>query len=138
MNQTTSPIEIYQFRIILRETSPHLWRRLLANLRLYPKERFGYDEEDADGMSRPWRFQIRLERKLPVEENGLDPRCIGSSGAPAPEDCGGPIASRVFMICFTADYIVHRLAEHVAELHQLRPWMDPTWMRRAINRRLQR
>ena len=30
MTQTTSPIEIYQFRIVLRETSPHIWRRLLV------------------------------------------------------------------------------------------------------------
>ncbi|MGH9437393.1 MAG: IS1096 element passenger TnpR family protein [Terriglobia bacterium] len=30
MNETTFPIEIYQFRIVLRETSPHIWRRLLV------------------------------------------------------------------------------------------------------------
>ena len=195
MSQTTSPIEIYQFRVVLRETSPHIWRRLvvrsdstlitfhrviqsafgwsgrrpfsfhiqghrqqaasvsdprqvsLADLRLYPKERFRYDEEDADGMRRPWRFQIRLERKLPIEEKGHYPRCMGGSGAPVPEDCGGPITFESFQDLFTADYIVHRLAEildagwkpeHVAELHQLRPWMDRTLARRDINRRLQR
>lgn len=195
MNQTTSPIEIYQFRIVLRETSPHIWRRLLvrsdctlitfhrviqtafgwsgrrpfsfhiqghrqqaasisdprqvslADLRLYPKERLRYDEEDADCMSRPWRLQIQLEGKLPVDEKVHYPRCIGASGAPVPEDCGGPIAFESFHDLFTPDYIVHRLAEmldegwkpeHVAELHQLRPWMDRTLARRDINRRLQR
>jgi hypothetical protein len=195
MNQTTSPIEIYQFRIVLRETSPHIWRRILvpsdvtliafhqiiqtafgwsgrrpfsfhiqghrqqaasvsdpcqvslADLRLYPKERFRYDEEDADGTSRPWRFQIRLERKLAVEEKERYPRCIGGSGAPVPEDCGGPIAFESFRDLFTPDYIVHRLTkmldadwkpEHVAELHQLRPWMDRALARRDIDRRLRR
>src|ERR1017187_2458734 len=32
MNQNTSPIEIYQLRIVLRETSPHIWRRVLVPL----------------------------------------------------------------------------------------------------------
>ncbi|MGH9628976.1 MAG: plasmid pRiA4b ORF-3 family protein [Bryobacteraceae bacterium] len=193
MNQTTSLIEIYQFRVVLRETSPHIWRRLLVpsdstlitfhrviqaafgwsgrrsfscnvqgdrqqaasvgdprlislcDLRLYVKERFTYDEENTAGMSRPWRFQIRLEKKLPKEERGHYPRCIGGSGAPPPEDCGGTIAFENLRDLFTPDYIVHRLAEmldegwkpeHVAELGQLRPWMDRALARRDINRRL--
>src|ERR1035438_562901 len=159
MNQNTSPIEIYQLRIVLRETSPHIWRRILvpsdatlialhqviqtafgwsgrlsfsfhiqghrqqaasvsdprrislSDVRFYPKERFTYDEEKADCMRRPWRFQIRLEKKLPVEERGRYPRCIGGSGAPVPEDCGGAIAFESFRDLFTPDYIVHRLAE---------------------------
>lgn len=36
----------------------------LSDVRLHSKERFSLDEEDAAGMSRPWRFQIRLEKKL--------------------------------------------------------------------------
>ena len=52
-----------------------------------------------------------------------------------------------FQDLFTPDYIVHRLAEkldeswkpeHVAELRQLRPWMDRALERRGINGRLQR
>jgi len=118
MNPATSSSEIYQFRIVLRETSPHIWRRLLvpsdftliafhcviqtvsgwsgrrsfsfhvqghrqkaagvsgpsqvmlSDLGLYLKERFSNEEEKANGMSRPWRFQIRLERKLPRQERG--------------------------------------------------------------------
>ena len=195
MNETTSPIEIYQFRIVLRETSPHIWRRLLvpsdttlitfhqviqtafgwsglrsfsfnvqghrhkaaavsdprqvslSDLRLYLKEGFSYNEENADCMSRPWRFQIRLEKKFSMEEKRRYPRCVGGSGAPVPEDCGGPIAFESFRDLFTPDNIVQRLAEmrdegwkpeHVAELGQLRPWMDRVLARRDINRRLQR
>lgn len=195
MNETTFPIEIYQFRIVLRETSPHIWRRLLvpsdstliafhrvvqtafgwsgrhsfsfhvqgcrhkaaavsdpsqvslADLGLYLKERFSYEEENTNGMKRPWRFQIRFEKKLPMEERGRYPRCVGGSGAPVPEDCGGPLAFESFRDLLTPDYIVHRLAEmldegwkpeHVVELRQLRPWMDRALARRDINRRLQR
>ena len=195
MNQTTSSIEIYQFRIVLRETSPHLWRRLLvasdstlivfhrviqtafgwsgrrsfsfnvqghrrkaaavsdprqvslSDLGLYLKERFSYEEESTQGMSRPWRFQIRLEKKFPMEEKGRYPRCVGGSGAPLPEDCGGPRAFESFRDVFTPDYLTHRLGEilnggwtpkHVAELRQLRPWMHRALSRREINRQLQR
>ena len=191
MNQTTSPIEIYQFRVVLRETSPHIWRRLLvrndsplitfhrviqiafgwsgrrsfsfniqghrqkaasvgdpcqvtlSDVRLYPKERFSYDEENAAGISRPWRIQIRLEKKLPLDARGRYPRCIDGSGAPVPENCGGPIAFESFRDLFTPDYIIHRLTEmldgdwkpeHLAELRQLRLWMDRTLARRKINR----
>jgi hypothetical protein len=100
MNQITSPIEIYQFRVVLCETSPHIWRRLLvrndstrlrlewtpfllvqhsvgdpcqvtlSDVRLYPKERFSYDEENAAGISRAWRIQIRLEKEPPLERTG--------------------------------------------------------------------
>jgi hypothetical protein len=159
MSQPTSSIEIYQFRIVLCETSPHIWRRILvtsdttliafhqviqsafgwsgrrcfsfdiqghrpqaasisdprevalSDVRLYSKERFRYSEEHTDGMSRPWSFRIRLEKKLPVEERARYPRCIGGSGAPVPEDCGGPIAFESFQDLFTPDYIVQRLAE---------------------------
>jgi hypothetical protein len=195
MSQPISSIEIYQFRIVLCETSPHIWRRILlasdttliafhqviqiafgwsgrrcfsfhiqghrpqaasisdprevalSDVRLYLKERFRYSEENTDGMSRPWSFQIRLEKKLPVQEGGRYPRCIGGSGAPVPEDCGGPVAFESFQDLFTPDYIVYRLAEmldenwkpeHVAELRQLRPWMDRALGRRSINARLQR
>ena len=55
-------------------------------------------------MSRPWSFQIRLEKKLPVQEGGRYPRCIGGSGAPTPEDCGGPVAFESFQDLFTPDY----------------------------------
>ena len=98
-------------------------------------------------MSRPWRFQIRLEKKLPREERGRYPRCVGGRGAPVPEDCGGPLAFKCFSVRFTPHYIVQRLAqmrdegwkpEHVDERRQLRPWMDRAFARRDINRRLQR
>jgi hypothetical protein len=120
---------------------------LLSDLGLYLKERFSYEEEHSDGMSRRWRFQIGLEKKFPVEEKGCYPRCVGGSGAPVPEDCGGPLAFESFRDLFTPDYIVYRLAEmldegwkpeHVAELRQLRPWMERALARRDINRRLQR
>jgi hypothetical protein len=86
-----------------------------------------------------------LERKLPAAEKNHYPRCIGGSGGPVPEDCGGTIAYDSFRDLFTADYIVHRLAEmldegwkpaHVAELQQLRPWIGRGLVRQPINRRL--
>jgi hypothetical protein len=156
MDQTNSSIEIYQFRIALRETSPHIWRRLLvpsnvtlitfhrviqtafgwsgrrsfsfhvqghpqkavtasdpgqvslSDLGLYLKERFSYEEENRDSMSRPWRFQIRLEKKLPMEERGRYPRCVSGSGAPIPEDCGARWRLRAFVIC------LHRTTSSIA------------------------
>jgi Plasmid pRiA4b ORF-3-like protein len=117
MNESTSANEIYQFRVMLRETSPHVWRRLLvrsdsklidfhrviqtafgwsgrlpfafsiqghrsqaaavedpcritlADFRLYPKERFSYDEQNAGVTPRPWRFRSDWRRScLPTSE----------------------------------------------------------------------
>jgi len=187
--------EILQFRAVLRETSPHVWRRLLvrsdctlitfhkivqcafgwsarrafvagikghrsraaavsnpamitlADLCLYDKERFGYQETDQDSFSRPWRLEIRLEKKLPIEQNERYPRCIGGSGAAVPEDSGGTTAFECFRDLFTPDYILWRLAEmfdegwkpdHVKELAGLRPWMNRVYRRREINRHLER
>lgn len=126
MSQTTFPIDMYQFRVVLRETSSYIWRRLLvrsgsilitfhrviqiafgwsgrrsfsfniqehfqqaasvgapcqrtlSDICLYPKERFSYDEEDAAGMSRPWRFQIRLGKKLSLDARGAAAICSSS------------------------------------------------------------
>jgi hypothetical protein len=117
----------------------------LADLRLYDKERFAYQETGQDGFSQPWRVDLRLEKKLTVEKKGGYPRCIGGSGAPVPEDCGGPKAYESFHDLFTPEYILWRLAEmldqgwkpdHVQELIHLRPWMNRTYSRREINRRL--
>ncbi|MDE3178708.1 MAG: dienelactone hydrolase family protein [Acidobacteriota bacterium] len=56
MTQTTCPVEIYQFRIVLRETSPH---RLLPRVkaRLY----FGHGMEDR---SMPPEAIEKLDRAL--------------------------------------------------------------------------
>jgi hypothetical protein len=154
MTQSTSSIEIYQFRVVLCETSPHIWRRILVasdtTLIVFHQViqiAFGWTTRRirmagaAPGASRfVWR------KKLPAEERGRYPRCIGGSGAPVPENCGGPIAFETFYDLFTPDYIMQRLTEmldenwkpeYVAELHQLRPWMDRALARRGINARLQ-
>src|SRR3954471_24691943 len=142
------PFEIYQFRIVLRETSPPVWRRLLlpsdgtliafhqilqtafgwsgrrpfsfhlqghrsqaalrndprqvtlADLRLYEKERFAYREETRDATRQLWQFDVRLEKKLAPKESESYPRCTGGSGAPVPEDCGGPLAWESFRDLF--------------------------------------
>src|SRR5215510_14988077 len=133
MQPVKNPLEIYQLRVVRRETSPHIWRRflvrsdsslvdlhqtiqiafgwsgrrvfafevqgyrqgvrldslardrLLAEFRLYVKERFTYTYNTADQESRPWRFAIRLEQKLTMDARQHYPRCIGGVGAPPPE-----------------------------------------------------
>jgi hypothetical protein len=192
MVQASNCFEIYQFRIVLRKTSPHIWRRILvrsestladlhraiqtafnwtdryphrfviravianreahqprlADLRLYAKERFSYDYHFNHPLHDLWHHDIRLEKRLPAEEKGTYPRCIGGIGAAPPEDCGGPKAFEEFRDLFTTRYVVHRLAEmldeglnenHVDELRHLRPWMRLDGCdRRSINRRLKR
>ena len=149
MEPAQNSIEIYQLRVVFRETSPHIWRRflvrsdssivdlhqtiqtafgwsgrraftfevqghrqgirlegdvremLLADFRLYVKERFTYTYNTAEQESRPWRFAIHLEQKLNIDARQHYPRCIGSVGAPPPELSGGPIAFESLRDLFT-------------------------------------
>lgn len=152
-----------QFRAVLRDTSPHVWRRLLipsdlainghrskaavvpdparitlADLSLYDKESFHYDGEQR-GFHRPWRLEFRLEKRLPIEGNEHYPRCIGGSGADVPGECGGTIAYECFRDLFTPEYVDWRLAEMRKEgskpdhAKELAP-LD-AWMNRKYSRR---
>lgn len=60
MNDATASSEIYQFRVVVRDTSPHLWRRLLVN-RHTTLAGFHRIFQVAFGWSstRPYRFLIR-------------------------------------------------------------------------------
>jgi hypothetical protein len=118
---------------------------LLADFRLYVKERFIYAYNIAEQESRPWRFEIRLERKMTMDVRQHYPRCIGGVGAPPPELCGGSIAFESLRDLFTPEYVAWWTAEmraegwraeHEEELRQLQPWLHRKLDRRAINQQL--
>ena len=178
---------------MLRETSPHIWRRflvrsdssivdlhqtiqiafgwsgrrafafevqghrhgvrlqgdardmLLADFRLYVKERFTYAYNIADQESRPWRFELRLEQKVAMDTRHHYPRCIDSVGDPPPELCGGPIAFESLRDLFTPAYVAWWTeemraegwtAEHDEELRHLQLWLHRKLDRRVINQQL--
>lgn len=137
-----SSVEIYQFRIVLKEVSPIIWRRILVTdstsisdlhdilqiilewsddhlnkFVIYGKdygvyhgggisfsddprtiylkdfqfrlnEKFTYEYNFNDG----WKFEIRLEKKCPVNSKIKYPHCLGGGRSAPPEDCGGPLA----------------------------------------------
>jgi hypothetical protein len=52
------------------------------------RERFLYIYDFGDF----WQHEIRIEKKLPLDEAKTYPICIGGAWAGPPEDCGGPWA----------------------------------------------
>lgn len=60
MNDVAAASEIYQYRVVLRDTSPHLWRRLRVNSNITVAD-FHRTLEVAMGWSgsRPYRFLLR-------------------------------------------------------------------------------
>jgi hypothetical protein len=110
---------------------------LLADFRLYVKERFTYAYNTADQESRPWRFEMRLEQKLAIDACQHYPRCIGGVGASPPELCGGSIAFESLRDLFTPEYVTWWTeemraegwtAEHDEELRQLQPGYTASWI----------
>ena len=76
MSAATASIEIYQFRVVVRDTSPHLWRRLLVNSNT-TLAKFHDILQVALGWSgcRPYRFLIRgrvHEINSPGGQNDVD------------------------------------------------------------------
>ena len=58
----------------------------LAALRFRKGARFIYEYD----LNIPWRHEVRIENRLPLEVRKTYPLCIGGGGACPPEDCGGP------------------------------------------------
>jgi hypothetical protein len=58
----------------------------LAALRFRKGERFIYEYD----LNIPWRHEVRIEDRLPLEVRKTYPLCTGGGGACPPEDCGGP------------------------------------------------
>src|SRR5271167_2408829 len=58
----------------------------LAALRFRKGARFIYEYD----LNIPWRHEVRIEDRLPLEVRNNYPLCTGGGGACPPEDCGGP------------------------------------------------
>jgi hypothetical protein len=58
----------------------------LAALRFRKGARFIYEYD----LNIPWRHEVRIEDRLPLEVRKTYPLCTGGGGACPPEDCGGP------------------------------------------------
>jgi hypothetical protein len=121
----------------------------LANLRLRPRERFGYEYDFGD----LWQHDLRVEQIMEVEPRRTYPVCIGGARAAPPEDCGGPwaflelrhhhhpvrIAGRlaaIFSALFDAadpDAVIDQYRQELAEL--VRWAAIDRFDRRHVNRR---
>lgn len=136
------PVEIYQLRIVLKDVSPLIWRRILVmdstnitdlhdilqiilewsddhlnqftihgkaygvyhdgginfsdnprtvhlkDFQFRPNEKFKYEYNFTDG----WEYEIRFEKKLPINTKIKYPHCLDGGRLAPPEDCGGPLA----------------------------------------------
>ena len=60
----------------------------LADFRFRINERFVYEYDFGD----TWQHEVRIEQRLPLDDTGVYPRCIGGRRQAPPEDCGGPLA----------------------------------------------
>ncbi len=60
----------------------------LKDLCFRQNEKFTYEYNFFDH----WVFEVRLEKKLPIDPRKICPLCTGGSRAAPPEDCGGPWA----------------------------------------------
>ena len=50
-------------------------------------DRFGYEYDFGDD----WGHEVKVEKRLPLDERCVYPMCIGGARACPPEDCGGPL-----------------------------------------------
>lgn len=62
----------------------------LADFQFRTNERFLYEY----GFGDLWQHEVRIERRLTIDEKRIYPVCVGGQRAGPPEDCGGP---RAFM-----------------------------------------
>ena len=60
----------------------------LADFRFRINERFVYEYDFGD----TWQHEVRIEQRLPLDDTGVYPRCIGGRRQAPPEDCGGSLA----------------------------------------------
>jgi hypothetical protein len=44
------------------------------------------------GLGDAWQHEVRIEQRLPLDDAGVYPHCIGGRRQAPPEDCGGPLA----------------------------------------------
>ena len=118
----------------------------LCDLQLREKGRFLYEYDFGD----LWQHEIRVEKRLPIDQKKIYPVCIGGARSTPPEDCGGPwafmdlrqqysfysIAERMLEIVNSEDLEEYRdyYRDEVAELLY---WLKADKLsRRNVNRRL--
>jgi hypothetical protein len=119
----------------------------LADFRFRINERFVYEYDFGD----TWQHEVRIEQRLPLDDTGVYPRCIGGRRQAPPEDCGGPLAFMAQRDCLPiqAYELLWQLQEDMrvgdleairdrqAEIDSLSEWLTlETFDRRAVNRRL--
>jgi len=119
----------------------------LADFRFRINERFVYEYDFGD----TWQHEVRIEQRLPLDETGVYPRCIGGRRQAPPEDCGGPLAfmAQRDRLPIQVDELFWQLQEDMraddleairdrqAEIDSLCEWLAlETFDRRAVNRRL--
>jgi len=144
MSQPNLSVSVYQLRIALLRTSPHIWRRVLvpgqftlAQLHQILRALFGWSE------TQPHRFLIRA-----LQEQWPYPLCIAGAGTPPPEPVASPQEFRHMQDLFTLRYILHHLAEMTdhghddrriaEEVRYLRPWLTRgEFRKREANRQLE-
>jgi hypothetical protein len=144
MSAATSPPEVYQRHVWLREISPMIWRRLLVR-------------SDSTIADLHYILQIAMgwegyQKKLPLQPKRRYPICIGGQRATPPEDCGGPWAFMALQDEYSPYTLMERLTEILEacqagdldtledfreEFTQLQYWINlEHFDRRAVNRRL--
>jgi hypothetical protein len=119
----------------------------LADFRFRINERFRYEYDFGDA----WQHEVRIEQRLPLDDTGVYPSCIGGRRQAPPEDCGGPLAfmAQRDRLPIDVDELLWQLQENMragdlevirdrqAEIDSLSEWLAlETFDRRAINRRL--
>jgi hypothetical protein len=119
----------------------------LADFRFRINERFLYEYDFGDA----WQHEVRIEQRLPLDDTGVYPRCIGGRRQAPPEDCGGSLAfmAQRDRLPIDVDELLWQLQEDMragdleairdrqAEIDSLSEWLAlETFDRRAVNRRL--
>jgi hypothetical protein len=119
----------------------------LADFRFRINEGFRYEYDFGDA----WQHEVRVERRLPLDDTCVYPRCIGGRRQAPPEDCGGPLAfmAQRDRLPIQVDELFWQLQEDMragdleairdrqAEIDSLSEWLAlETFDRRAVNRRL--
>jgi hypothetical protein len=122
----------------------------LGSFRFRDNERFLYEYDFGDF----WAHEIRIEKRLPFDQNKTYPVCIGGGRLAPPEDCGGPWAFMELEQHYSPWYIAERFGEvweqlergavealrdesFQEELRTIQYWLQVNrFSRRIVNRRL--
>jgi hypothetical protein len=102
-----------------------------------------------------WQLELRLEKRLPINEKKLYPICVAAARAAPPEDCGGALGFMERQDHYSPFYMMDRIVEIIeylisedapdederefyqAELRAFEYWMNVEKLdRREINQRL--